>query len=113
MIKEGKAVELKDQGITYGTAFALRRLIGRLGIDCYDDKEAIESVVKKLETVMSEFSNVSAGDQSRAHELSNTESTLTKKDIAYLSLTDFKKAIFQRGFEFDHVGLLEYWLVNK
>lgn len=105
-------IKPEDQRITYATAFALRCSIGRLAIISYDDMELISKKVEQLEGVMKQFYELHQGDQAKANELSQGESDLTKTDLAYLSKDDFKQAIYQRGFDFDQVRILEYWLVK-
>jgi hypothetical protein len=104
---------VKETQITFATALAVRKLIGRFAISCYEDVEAVKPKIDQLEGVLNQFSQDHSGDQAKANEMFNTESQLTKTELAYMSKDDFKQAIHQRGFELDQIQLLEYWLVKN
>lgn len=105
--------ENKDPQVSFATSFALRRLIGKFAIITYDDMEAIKAKATKLDEAASQFNDLHRGDQAKANEMFNSESSIKKSDLAYLTKEDFKQAIFQRGFDFDQANLLEYWFVKN
>lgn len=111
MKKEEKTIE-KKIGITFSTAFTLRRLLGKFAIVTYDDVEVIKAKATQLDEVAKQFFQLHDGNQEKANQVFNDESTVTKTDLAYLTKDEFKQVICQRGFEFDHVELLEYWFVK-
>lgn len=128
-----KNIKVKQDSIkmSISTAYGLQHLIRRLNVNTYGDFEVIQDLNEKLNLAQRKAAelNLAFRKENKVDEKEEINQThplfqalnnyvfeknidLTKKDTATFSKEEFAQKIQNRGFIFDEIDILKYWLVK-